>query len=251
MLGKTTHDLLKGLSDKRTVRVIDLGCGPGTNVFNVYDACAEFAHVQWYGLDLNQREAALGADRSSYRVRERSMKPVHFLNGDIFHLPIADNSMDIVLSSEVVEHLPDPALREMQRVLKPGGYAMVTTPNPRNFMELMGYALDWVTGGWFKKNIGKIMIIFPRRRFQPRWVSDTYQSIRFLSGGNGWPMQGCRLSGRCVARCCSAARFLTGTDFFRASSLLTHGWTGYPVNSLQQPIWVCFAVKTAVETIKR
>lgn len=108
MLGKTTRDLLKGLPDKKNIRVMDLGCGPGTNVFNVYDVCAEFSHVQWYGLDLNQREVALGADRSAYRVRKRNMEPIRFLSGDIFHLPLPDNSLDIVLSSEVVEHLPDP-----------------------------------------------------------------------------------------------------------------------------------------------
>ncbi len=153
MLGKTTRDLLDAWPDKENIRVMDLGCGPGTNVFDVYDVCAEFNHVQWYGLDLNQREVALGADRSSYRVRERNMKPVRFLNGNIFHLPFPDNSLDIVLSSEVVEHLPDPmpALQEMRRVLKPGGYAMITTPNPRNFPEMAGYALDRVTGGRFKK----------------------------------------------------------------------------------------------------
>jgi len=157
MLGKTTRGLLQGIPDKKNIRVIDLGCGPGTNVFDVYDVCAEFNYVQWYGLDLNQREVALGADRSAYRVCERNMKPIRFLSGDIFHLPLPDNSLDIVLSSEVVEHLPDPipALREMQRVLKPGGYAMVTTPNPRNFPEMVGYALDWVTGGRFKKRYWK------------------------------------------------------------------------------------------------
>lgn len=43
------------------------------------------------------------------------------------------------------------AIREMARVLKPGGYAMVTTPNPHNFPELVGYALDAISGGRFKK----------------------------------------------------------------------------------------------------
>jgi len=68
-------------------------------------------------------------------------------------LPSPDNSLDIVLSSEVVEHLPDPmpALKEMRQVLKPGGYAVITTPNPRNLLEMVGYAIDWLTGGWFKK----------------------------------------------------------------------------------------------------
>jgi len=45
--GKMTRDLLESLSGKKIIRVMDLGCGPGTNVFDVYDVCAEFNHVQW------------------------------------------------------------------------------------------------------------------------------------------------------------------------------------------------------------
>jgi len=153
MLAKTVKTLLKKRQDDALVRVVDLGCGPGTNVFDVYDVCAESKNVQWFGLDLNQREAAMGAARSSYRSKERGMQGIHFMSGDIFKLPFADNSIDILISSEVVEHLPDPlpALQEMQRVLKSGGYAMVTTPNPRNLPEMVGYVLDKLTAGGFKK----------------------------------------------------------------------------------------------------
>jgi len=154
MLANTVKNILKQRSsDDMSACVVDLGCGPGTNLFDVYDACVDFEQVQWFGLDLNQREAAMGAARSGYRVKERHMQPIHFMSGDIFRLPFADNSVDILISSEVVEHLPDPlpALREMQRVLKTGGYAMVTTPNPRNLPEMVGYGLDKITMGGFKK----------------------------------------------------------------------------------------------------
>ena len=153
MLGKTAHKLLKAMHDKKTIRVVDLGCGPGMNVFDVHDICAEFEHVRWFGLDLNQRQAALGASRSAFRVSKRGRPPVHFMSGDIFRLPFEDNSVDIIISSEVVEHLPDPmpAICEMARVLKPDGYAMVTTPNPANLPESAGYLLDRLTGGWFKR----------------------------------------------------------------------------------------------------
>ena len=153
MLAKTLKNLLKRNDSDTPIRVVDLGCGPGTNLFDVFDVCADFEHVQWFGLDLNQREAAMGASRINYRVQERNMDAIHFMSGDIFKLPFADNSIDILISSEVVEHLPEPllALQEMQRVLKPNGYAMVTTPNPRNLPEMVGYALDTITLGGFKK----------------------------------------------------------------------------------------------------
>jgi len=153
MLAKTVKNLLTQRQNDAPIRIVDLGCGPGTNIFDVFDACVEFKHVQWFGLDLNQREAGMGASRSHYRVQERNMEAIHFMSGDIFKLPFADNSIDILISSEVVEHLPEPlpAMKEMQRVLKSGGYAMVTTPNPRNLPEMLGYALDKITLGGFKK----------------------------------------------------------------------------------------------------
>ncbi|MDQ6952812.1 MAG: class I SAM-dependent methyltransferase [Mariprofundaceae bacterium] len=152
MLAKTVKTLLQKQNSNAGVRIMDLGCGPGTNLFDVYDICREFEGVEWFGLDLNQREAAMGAGRSRYRVQERNMQGVHFMSGDIFKLPFADNSIDILISSEVVEHLPAPlpALQEMQRVLKPKGYAMVTTPNPRNLPEMFGYFLDKISFGAFK-----------------------------------------------------------------------------------------------------
>jgi len=152
MLANTVKKLLKQSKDDAPTRIIDLGCGPGTNIFDVYDVCSDFKQVEWFGLDLNQREAAMGSARSKYRVQERDMEAIHFMSGDIFKLPFADSSIDILISSEVVEHLPEPlpALKEMQRVLKPGGYAMVTTPNPRNLPEMLGYALDKITFGGFK-----------------------------------------------------------------------------------------------------
>lgn len=49
----------------------------------------------------------------------------------VLHLPFADNTFDIVFSSEVIEHTPFPliAAAELYRVLKPGGHMILSTPN--------------------------------------------------------------------------------------------------------------------------
>ena len=153
MLARTVSRLLAAGEAAQRRCIVDLGCGPGTNLFEIQDACSDIAGIAWFGLDLNVGEAASGASRSRYRADARGLLPVHFMAGDIFKLPFADDSLDIIVSSEVVEHLPDPrpALREMARVLRPGGYVMVTTPNPRNLPELVGYALDRISGGRFKR----------------------------------------------------------------------------------------------------
>jgi ubiquinone/menaquinone biosynthesis C-methylase UbiE len=64
--------------------------------------------------------------------------PVTFLQGDAQNLPFADDSFDLVISCETIEHLPDAskALREMFRVSRPGGKLLLTTPNYANFMGL-------------------------------------------------------------------------------------------------------------------
>jgi len=50
--------------------------------------------------------------------------------GSATDIPLPDVSFDTVVSTEVLEHVPDPlkALREMYRVLKPGGYLILSTP---------------------------------------------------------------------------------------------------------------------------
>lgn len=53
--------------------------------------------------------------------------------GSVLKIPFPKNTFDVVVSSEVIEHTPDPtkALAEFYRVLKPGGVLVVTTPNKR------------------------------------------------------------------------------------------------------------------------
>ncbi len=69
---------------------------------------------------------------------------------DIQDMPIADESFDTVLSAEVLEHVPDPekALREIYRVLKPGGKLVISIPHlmylhnePNDFYRYTKYGL--------------------------------------------------------------------------------------------------------------
>ncbi len=51
--------------------------------------------------------------------------------GSILSMPFEDNMFDYVISSEVIEHTPEPykAIKEIYRVLKPGGIMVLSTPN--------------------------------------------------------------------------------------------------------------------------
>ena len=61
----------------------------------------------------------------------------------ISDLPFRSESFDLVLMLEVIEHLPDipHSLREIARVLRPGGIAIVTTPNRLNVISRIHYLL--------------------------------------------------------------------------------------------------------------
>ena len=109
----------------RGARVADLGCGSG--VFT------DLLHNLGYdavGLDISPKLIALG--RAKY-------PNVEFHEGDVEHLPFATGSLDGVLLSGLVHHLPDPArcADEVFRVLKPGGSFVAFDPNRMNpFMYL-------------------------------------------------------------------------------------------------------------------
>ncbi|MBE9503509.1 MAG: methyltransferase domain-containing protein [Proteobacteria bacterium] len=82
-----------------------------------------------------------GAGRLSYKfLMERHCSSYHSIDirgasvdsiGDIQRLPIKDESFDSVFCTQVLEHVPEPqkAMKELCRVLKKGGYAIITVPH--------------------------------------------------------------------------------------------------------------------------
>ena len=97
---------------------------------------------------LGQRDASVcGADFSASAVAIAKEKllghpaladRVNYVQADAQNMSFDENSFDIVISCETIEHVPDPraAVREMYRVAKPGGTLYLTTPNYLNFMGL-------------------------------------------------------------------------------------------------------------------
>ncbi len=119
----TTCMQLAGL--KPPARVADLGCGSG-----VFTDLLSKQGYQATGLDISPKLIALG--RAKY-------PDVEFHEGDVEHLPFADGSMDGILLSGLVHHLPDPSrcAAEAFRVLKRGGSFVAFDPNRMNpFMYL-------------------------------------------------------------------------------------------------------------------
>jgi SAM-dependent methyltransferase len=99
------------LAGARLARIVDCGCGTGRNL----DWLADYGPVA--GVELSPTGLA---------VAHRHHRPV--VQGTVTHLPFADSSVDLATSFDVLYCLPDDAeraaLREMHRVLRPGGLAL-------------------------------------------------------------------------------------------------------------------------------
>ena len=115
--------------------VLDVGCGPGTITV---DLAGRVAPGRVVGLDVSP--APLDEARS---LAERSGVDVEFGVGDVYALEAADGSYDVVHAHQVLQHLTDPvaALREMARVVRPGGLVAVRD-------------VDYAATTWFPASAG-------------------------------------------------------------------------------------------------
>ena len=119
------------------VRLFDCGCGPGTITVDLAQEIAPGAAI---GIDL--REHALTHGREL--AQERGITNVAFRAASIYQLPYADASFDAAFACAVLQHLAAPlaALKEIRRVLKPGGVigivdgsAINTTTHPPRMLN--------------------------------------------------------------------------------------------------------------------
>ncbi|KAI8820989.1 S-adenosyl-L-methionine-dependent methyltransferase [Fimicolochytrium jonesii] len=103
---------------KNDFRVLDVGCGPGTITVDLATYVPR-GHVT--GIEPEGAKDIL--DQARAHAAERRVTNVDFQVADVFNLPFADASFDLVHAHQVLQHISDPvsALREMRRVCKPGG----------------------------------------------------------------------------------------------------------------------------------
>jgi len=106
-----------GFSQTKGLRVLEIGCGLGTDGAQFAQAGADYT-----GVDLTNAAVELAQKRFElFDLRGT------FQTADAEKLDFADNSFDLVYSHGVLHHTPDTAgaIREVHRVLKPGGRAIV------------------------------------------------------------------------------------------------------------------------------
>jgi ubiquinone/menaquinone biosynthesis C-methylase UbiE len=98
--------------------LLDCGCGPGTITIGLAQAASP-GNVT--GIDLAESQVEVARKNAA----KLGLSNVEFECCDVYQLPYRDNMFDAVFSHAMLEHMHDPlaVLREMRRVLKPGGVA--------------------------------------------------------------------------------------------------------------------------------
>lgn len=180
--------------------ILDIGCGEGRHTIS---ACLhEKVHAVGLDLSLSDLQTAKGRYRE-FAVQEDACRRADFLAASGLSLPFADGSFDHVICSEVLEHIHDyqSVLREIHRVLKPGGLFAVSVPRfgPEWLCWRLSSAYHAVEGGHIRifkaKQLQRAIESFSMVRYAKHWAHGLhapYWWLRCLFWSQGdqiWPVR--------------------------------------------------------------
>lgn len=139
---KTVLRLLPSLEG---LNILEVGCGVGDFALHLADL-----HARVTAVDFSPQAIEIAQKKSTAQK-----KSVDFQVADAQSLPFEDNSFDLLLSCECLEHVPNPqlALNEFKRVLKPQGKLVLTTENYSNAM-LLYWLKCWILKKPFDSGAG-------------------------------------------------------------------------------------------------
>jgi SAM-dependent methyltransferase len=138
---------------RRRLSVLEVGCGNG----NIAISMGSLDQCDIIGLDINSASITKARDTNPF-------KHVTFLCGDISALDAAAK-FDIIICSEVLEHLTDPGdmIQRIKTRLAEDGLILITIPNGYGPLELKGQLLYWLRDRLLKRNFGRSLIDLYRR----------------------------------------------------------------------------------------
>lgn len=119
-------------------KVLDVGAGgcPHRKLFN---------HCEYFSQDFVQLSSMQIQNQLGYGK-------IDFVS-DILNIPVPDKSYDVILCTEVIEHIPDPiaAIKEISRILKPGGKLLITAPLQSGLHQEPYHFYGGYTKYWYQK----------------------------------------------------------------------------------------------------
>ena len=141
--------------------VLDLGSGGGFDVFIAGRKVGAAGRA--IGVDMTAEMLGKARNNIAHYRKETGLDNVEFRLGEIEHLPVADNSVDAIISNCVINLSPDKAQvwREMARVLKPGGRVAVSDmallkPLPPEILKMVEALVGCVAGAVLVSEIGRM-----------------------------------------------------------------------------------------------
>jgi glycosyltransferase involved in cell wall biosynthesis/SAM-dependent methyltransferase len=117
------------------LRVLDIACGEGYGSFALAQTAASVVGVDISEEAIRHAQAAYGHKASN----------VEFVVGSAADIPMADASVDMVVSFETIEHHDqhEAMMREIKRALRPGGLVIISSPNKYEYSDVTGYSNPW------------------------------------------------------------------------------------------------------------
>lgn len=121
------------LSTKKTAewQVLDLGCGDGYHLM-LLSSLKETREtkVHFHGIDISPSNVIL----AKQVTQDLGIENITFEIGNIENMGFLHNEFDIIINTDVIEHLvaPKEFVRSLFRAVKPGGLTIITTPNSNN-----------------------------------------------------------------------------------------------------------------------
>lgn len=163
--------LAQRLSSFANKTVLDFGCGNGAQTVQFAESGCKIFAVDIADEDLNTLRRFINENQT------RAIQPVRY---DGAHLPFASASVDLVLSFEVLEHVPDEsvALNEIHRVLKPRGEIIFSVPNKGWIFETHGAHLPLLP--WNRVPFFSWLPHFIHRRFAKARIYRRRDIVRVL-----------------------------------------------------------------------
>lgn len=125
---------------------------PGTKILDVGAGSGPYRHLldhcEYSSQDFGQEPATIG-----------NYTPLTY-QSDITSIPAADESFDAILCTEVLEHVPEPiaAIREMSRLLRPGGKLIVSAPQGSELHQEPYHFYGGYTPHWYRKFLPEVGI---------------------------------------------------------------------------------------------
>ena len=132
---KWRKDTMRRMNVQKGAKALDVCCGTADWTIALAEAVGTSGEV--VGLDFSQNMLKIGAEKV------KGLPHVKLIHGNAMELPFRDNTFDFVTIGFGLRNVPDymQVLREMTRVVKPGGKVVVWKPHSLHYLVISSYTI--------------------------------------------------------------------------------------------------------------